>query len=160
MDKIIECTYWVDNKCTACEAFKDKKECDNISCMHYHPLYIGKDIYYILSKIYNDHKKLPDSLINDFKFLAGHDCQEFFDYSYWEWAVCEYILIIRLSKYSKIGKYIQADSFLDTIELMNKYGFKIPKRVWKKYKRLKRKDTRDKIGTLNMKKKGKVSFRV
>ncbi len=143
MKRMIDCTYWINNKCTACKALEDKKECDKKVCMHYHPLYKGEDIPFVLSEIYNSFKDSKDEDLNAFKFLAGHNCQEFFDHDYWEWPVYEYMLMYRGSKYARIGKSekrpMDSESFISSYELMRHFGFKITKKMKRKYNRLKKK---------------------
>ncbi len=138
---LLDCVYWKNDKCIACEAFSMKTQCDKPECMHYVPFAKNEtEIAYLLNQIYIRNKDIKDkSMLWDWKIFAGHD--EFMDNDLndLEWYVNEYLLMLKKSKYSHIPRYTSRHHFIAGLDLMRKYGYKITKAMTRKYNRLKRK---------------------
>lgn len=135
------CGWWQEGKCTRFssdfEDYAQYKDCreDKYTCDQYEPLYNQENIAYILNVIYKQSKKYCDRAILDDMHIAGHCCDFIGDYLYWTWPINVYVLMLRNSR---LVKKIDKESQINAFELMKPYGFKITKRMKRKYKRLKK----------------------
>ena len=138
---LLDCVYWKDDKCIACDAFSTKTYCDKPECMHYVPFAKNEaEIAYLLNQIYMRNKNIKDeSMLWHWKVFAGHQEFKENDLNYLEWYVDEYLLMLKKSKYSHIPRYTTGYNFVEGIDMMRKYGYKITKAMARKYNRLKRK---------------------
>ncbi len=136
------CGWWQEGKCTRFssdfEDYAQYKDCreDKYTCDQYEPLYNQDNIGYILHIIYEQSKQeRVDKELLEEMYVAGHCCDFFGDYLYWIWPINTYILLLRNSS---LTKKLNTESQIRAIDLMSHYGFKITKRMKRKYNRLKR----------------------
>ena len=101
-------------------------------------LFLGEDRIKLINEIYNEWKEVKTSTqIKEmliFKYLSGHDSQNVNDYN----AIAYFVINIILVKKKK-WKDLSLSEFCSTVDLMKKYGYKVSKSAFRRYKRLRKK---------------------
>lgn len=101
-------------------------------------LFLGEDRIRLINKIYNSWKEVTTSAqiknMLDFKYIYGHCSQNCNDYD----SIAYFVINIILVKKKK-WKDLSLGEFCSTVDLMKKYGYKISKSAFRRYKRLRKK---------------------
>ena len=140
---IIKCKY---KDGTLCRADKDttiseiekrlNRKCE-VDCHWMTTLYFDEDRRKLIHDIYNEWKYVKTTLqikeMTDFKFLSGHDSEDSNDYDSIFYFTINLVLITK-----KKWKDLSASEFCVCIEFMKKYGYKVSKSAFRRYRRLKK----------------------
>lgn len=141
----VPCGWWHKDSChrfqADCDLYEVCKNCktDKRTCEWYEPIFNKENIRYILNKLYKEAQEFrSDKAIYDYKYMAGHGGDFIGDCFYWEWAVNTYVLMLRNSKLCRKNKGHSGQDQVEAIELMRQYGYKITKRMKRRYRRIKK----------------------